>query len=149
MSLNASRGSKLSINELNSCIFWLFWHNLSVDWSVTVTAPKRRSLFTERFLMYTEAEVSSSVPQLKAGWKVAETVMLLFCFSGFIVRPYFLQQHSFWGVFAFFLTEFAYKICLCQHRRAVHVGVSVWTEGSEEHNYPKSALKQMWNYLCD
>lgn len=90
MSHNASRGSKLSMNELNSCLFWLFWHNLPVDWSVTVTTPKKRSLFTERFLMYTEAGISSSVPQHTAGWKVAETVLLLFCFPVVIGRLYFL-----------------------------------------------------------
>lgn len=42
-----------------------FWCSPSVDWSVTVTSPKKRLLFTEAFPMYANAVVSSSAPQYK------------------------------------------------------------------------------------
>lgn len=48
---------------------------------MTVTAPKKRSLFAERFLMYTGAGISSSVPQHTAGSKVAKTPAALLPFG--------------------------------------------------------------------
>lgn len=156
MSHNASRGSKLSINELNSCLFWLFWHNLSVA-EVWLPLHLRRDRYFLKDFWCTQMlgfPVQYHSTRQDGRWQRQSCCSSTFhcllsdlTFYGVWLEKTWVQ--FFQGFLLFFLHIFLTGTICASAEGAVWVGANVWTEGSKEHNCSKSVINQMQNYSCD